>query len=106
MTTDIERDGSVVLEQKKELKKPPMYQVIMLNDDYTPMDFVVGVLVQIFKKTPPEAERIMLKVHYEGQGVCGVYPYDIAETRIAMVHQLARSREHPLKCVMEPVASE
>ncbi|HLR30385.1 MAG TPA: ATP-dependent Clp protease adapter ClpS [Paenalcaligenes sp.] len=106
MATEIERDGSVVLEREKELAKPPMYQVVMLNDDYTPMDFVVSVLVQVFNKTPSEAERIMLKVHYKGRGICGVYPYDIAETRVETVHQLARSREHPLKCVMEPVLSD
>src|SRR5690625_4584393 len=106
MATEIERDGNVVLEREKELAKPPMYQVVMLNDDYTPMDFVVNVLVQVFNKTLSEAERIMLKVHYEGRGICGVYPYDIAETRVEMVHQLARSREHPLKCVMEPVLTD
>lgn len=103
MATETERDKTVVLERGKELAKPPMYQVIMLNDDYTPMDFVVSVLMHVFKKSLPEAERIMLKVHNEGRGVCGVYTHEIAETRIATVHQLARTREHPLKCVMEPV---
>jgi|SRR5690625_640564 len=106
MATEIEKDESIVIEREKELARPPMYQVIMLNDDYTPMDFVVSVLVRVFQKTPSDAERIMLKVHYEGRGVCGVYTYEVAETRIEIVHQLARSREHPLKCVMEPVFSD
>src|SRR5699024_1376645 len=106
MATEIERDGSGVLEREKELAKPPMYQVVMLNDDYTPMDLVVSVLVQVLNKIPSEAERIMLKVPYKGRGIGGVYPYDIAETRVETVHQLARSREHPLKCVMDPVLSD
>src|SRR5690625_1171411 len=106
MATQTEQDESVVLKKDKKLARPPMYQVVMLNDDYTPMDFVVSILVHVFQKSPPEAERIMLKVHYEGRGVCGVYTHEVAETRIEIVHQLARSREHPLKCVMEPVFSD
>ena len=80
---------------------PPLYQVIMLNDDFTTMEFVVQVLTTVFRKTAPEAERIMLTIHYQGRGICGVYPKDIAATRIQQVHQLAELEQHPLKCVME-----
>lgn len=80
-----------------------MYQVILLNDDYTPMEFVVVVLQKIFGKTQEEAMKIMLTVHHHGRGTCGVYPQDVAATRIQQVLQFARSRQHPLQCVMEPV---
>lgn len=82
---------------------PPMYQVVLLNDDYTPMEFVVKVLQKFFGKNHEDATRIMLAVHNEGRGVCGVYPRDVAATRIAQVSQYARARQHPLQCVMEPV---
>ena len=82
---------------------PPMYQVLLLNDDYTPMEFVVKVLQKFFNKNHEEATRIMLQVHHEGRGVCGVYPRDLAATRIAPGAQYARGRPHPLQCVMEPV---
>ena len=99
--TDIQRD--TVLEREKEaLKPPPMYQVVLLNDDYTPMEFVVNVLQSVFGKTSEEAAHIMLKVHHEGRGVCGVYTRDIAATRVEMVRRLARARQHPLQCIMEP----
>ena len=99
--TDIQRD--TVLEREKEaLKPPPMYQVVLLNDDYTPIEFVVNVLQRVFGKTPEEASHIMLKVHHEGRGVCGIYTRDIAATRVEMVRQLARARQHPLQCIMEP----
>jgi len=81
-----------------------MYQVVLLNDDYTPMEFVVLVLKQFFKKSDEEANRIMLRVHHEGRGVCGVYPRDLASTRIEQVARFAESRQHPLQCVMEPVS--
>ena len=80
-----------------------MYQVILLNDDYTPMEFVVDVLQRFFGKNQDEATRIMLQVHHEGKGVCGIYPHDIAASRIAQVSRYARSRQHPLQCTMEPV---
>lgn len=83
---------------------PPMYQVVLLNDDYTPMEFVVHVLRQVFHKTTPEAERIMLKVHHEGRGICGIYTRDVAATRVDTVRQLAHINQHPLQCVMEPVS--
>lgn len=104
MAINTENQRSTVLErQKSKLVPPPMYQVVLLNDDYTPMEFVVGVLQRIFGKSEEDAARIMLKVHHEGRGVCGVYPRDIAATRVEMVRQLAQARQHPLQCVMEPV---
>jgi len=99
--TDIHQD-TVLDRQQSKLAPPPMYQVVMLNDDYTPMEFVVNVLRRVFGKSEEEAAHIMLKVHHEGRGVCGVYPRDIAATRIEMVMQLAQARQHPLQCIMEP----
>lgn len=91
-------------EIKEEIKPPPLYKVIMLNDDFTTMDFVIQVLMNVFHKSADEAEQIMLTIHYQGRGVCGVYPKDIAQTRIQQVHLLARAEQHPLKCIMEPVS--
>jgi ATP-dependent Clp protease adaptor protein ClpS len=82
-------------------KRPPMYKVILLNDDYTPMEFVVEILKQVFYKPHAEATRIMLHVHQNGMGVAGVYPYEIAETKVRTVEELARESQYPLKCVME-----
>ena len=96
----------VVEKQSAKTSPPPMYRVILLNDDYTPMEFVVHVLQKFFGKGHEEAMRIMLQVHHEGKGVCGVYPHDIAASRIALVAQHARARQHPLQCVMEPVGDE
>lgn len=84
-----------------KVKKPAMYRVILINDDYTTMDFVVEVLVGIFHKSASEATRIMLDVHQKGRGVVGVYTYDIARTRILQVEELARERDFPLKAIME-----
>ena len=93
--------SSTVLERKPALKPPSMYRVLLLNDDYTPMDFVVYVLETFFYKVPDEATRIMLHVHQQGRGICGVFPYDIAETKVTQVLDAARRNEHPLQCVME-----
>ena len=96
------RDEAGLLEKPRpKTKKPPLYKVLLLNDDYTPMDFVVHVLQQFFNKDYEEATRIMLTVHYHGVGVCGVYPYEIAETKVEQVMRLAREHGHPLQCVME-----
>jgi ATP-dependent Clp protease adaptor protein ClpS len=84
-----------------EIKEPPMYKVMLLNDDYTTMDFVVEVLVYVFQKSSDEAMRIMLNVHRSGVGICGVYPYEIAETKVETVEVLARENGFPLKCIME-----
>ena len=85
---------------EKETKKPSMYNVIMLNDDYTPMDFVVQVLKSFFYKQHEEAIKIMLKVHYKGQANCGTYTREVAETKIVQVAEFARKNAHPLKCVI------
>ncbi|CAM5790566.1 ATP-dependent Clp protease adapter ClpS [Castellaniella caeni] len=85
------------------LAPPPMYQVVLLNDDYTPMDFVVHVLQQVFHKGGEEAERIMLQVHHKGRGVCGIYTRDVAATRVDAVMRLAHADQHPLQCLMEPI---
>ena len=89
------------LERKKVVAPPPMYQVWLLNDDYTPMDFVVSVLERFFAKSTDEAEVVMLKVHHEGKAICGEYPRDIAETKVVRVTRFAREAGHPLQCVLE-----
>lgn len=104
MATDIQSQRELLeAPHESRVAPPPMYQVVLLNDDYTPMEFVVHVLQQVFHKTMPEAERIMLKVHHEGRGVCGIYTRDIASTRVDTVRQMAQMNQHPLQCVMEPV---
>ena len=85
----------------RQLRRPPMYRVLMLNDDYTTMEFVVGVLERIFRKSPVEANAIMLQIHHQGQGLCGVYPLEIAETKVCRVHEQAREAGFPLRCSLE-----
>ncbi|MEX0624066.1 MAG: ATP-dependent Clp protease adapter ClpS [Saccharospirillum sp.] len=87
--------------QDPELKQPPLYRVILLNDDYTPMEFVVHILEAFFYMSREKATQVMLAVHTQGKGVCGVYTRDIAETRAAMVNQYSRDNEHPLVCEVE-----
>jgi len=96
-------DGNLDLATKVRIqtKKPSMYRVLLLNDDYTPMEFVVIILEQFFHKSREQATRIMLHVHQKGVGVCGVYTYEVAETKVAQVMDLARRNEHPLQCTME-----
>jgi len=101
-TSEQESTGVITREQVRT-KEPPMYQVILLNDDYTSMEFVVLVLETVFKKSPSEANTIMLSVHEKGAGIAGVFTKEIAETKIALVKTLARQNEFPLKCTMEPV---
>jgi len=91
----------VIQTEKPELKKPPMYKVIMLNDDYTPMDFVVELLRVYFAKSEEDATKIMLQIHHQGQAICGIYPRDIAESKVAQVESYCVSQGHPLKCVTE-----
>lgn len=93
--------GLVVQEAKPKLKKPPMYKVVLLNDDYTPMEFVVEVLEIFFKMGREKATQIMLTVHTSGKAVCGVFTRDIAETKAAQVNQYARDNQHPLLCEIE-----
>lgn len=94
-------DVGVSSKQQEEVKEPSLYRVILLNDDYTTMEFVVEVLVTVFNKPYDEATRIMLKVHREGAGICGVYTFEVAETKVETVHRLAREKGFPLKCTME-----
>lgn len=94
-------EGLLVATGKVDLDRPPMYQVVLLNDDYTPMDFVVMVLELFFGMSRERATRIMLQVHTRGRGVCGVYTREVAETKVAQVNEFARSHQHPLLCTME-----
>jgi ATP-dependent Clp protease adaptor protein ClpS len=95
-------DGDIaVQESKPELKKPPLYKVILLNDDYTPMEFVVEVLETFFRMNREQATQVMLTVHTRGKGVCGIYTRDIAETKMNQVNQYAREHQHPLLCEVE-----
>ena len=101
---DVERrTGGEVLERtRQETKKPELYKVLLINDDYTTMEFVVEVLESIFHKQPAEAYRIMMMVHTQGKGLCGVYPHEVAETKVATVIELARESGFPLLAAMEP----
>jgi ATP-dependent Clp protease adaptor protein ClpS len=96
------REGNVVLEPQRARKRPPpLFRVVLLNDDFTPMDFVVVVLQNFFAMNREQATVIMLKVHREGKGICGVYPRDVAATKVEQVTAFARQHQHPLACVME-----
>ncbi|RLA13480.1 MAG: ATP-dependent Clp protease adapter ClpS [Gammaproteobacteria bacterium] len=101
---DPDKDDTLLLERTKpKLKKPPMFRVVILNDDYTPMEFVVHVLEAIFAHNRESATRIMLNVHKSGKGVCGIYSRDIAETKVTQVNSYSRENKHPLLCDMEEV---
>jgi len=91
----------IVTRTRPKTKKPSLYKVLLLNDDYTPMEFVVYVLERFFNKGPEEATRIMLHVHNRGVGICGVYTYEVAETKVTQVMSFARQHQHPLQCTME-----
>ena len=102
--SDPDQGGTVLLERRTQKLQPPsMYQVLMLNDDYTPMEFVVMVIQEFFGKDLEAATQIMLKIHIDGKGVCGVYPKDIAATKVDQVLDAAHKAGHPLQCVSEPV---
>ncbi len=92
---------SVTEKARPQLKRPRMYKVILLNDDYTPMEFVVRVLEQFFNLSREKATQVMLHVHTRGKGVCGVYTYEIAETKVSQVNEFSREHQHPLLCTME-----
>ncbi|MFN2157181.1 MAG: ATP-dependent Clp protease adapter ClpS [Anaerolineae bacterium] len=100
-TNDDQDAGLTVQEDKPKLKRPPMFKVLLLNDDYTPMEFVVSVLESFFGMTREKATQIMLHVHTRGVGVCGVFTRDIAETKVAQVNDYSRQHQHPLMCTME-----
>ncbi len=94
--------GGLALEESRpQVKKPPMYKVVLLNDDYTPMEFVIEVLKKFFSHSHDKATRIMLHVHTRGRGVAGVFTYEIAETKVVLVNDYAREHEHPLQCTLE-----
>lgn len=100
-------DGHIaVQEQKPKLKRPPLYKVVLLNDDYTPMEFVVEILQTFFSMDREKATRVMLMVHTEGKGVCGVYSRDVAETKAEQVNVYSKQNEHPLLCEIEPSDDE
>ena len=101
---DIDKDDGdlAVAPAKPKIKRPPLYRVILLNDDYTPMEFVVQVLEQFFSMGREKATQVMLAVHTQGKAVCGIYPQDIAETKASQVNQCARDSGHPLLCEVEP----
>ena len=96
-----EPNDAVVVKPRPKTRKPTMYKVLMLNDDYTPMEFVVYVLERFFHKNRDQATQIMLNVHRRGVGVCGVYTYEVAETKVTQVMDLARQNQHPLQCTIE-----
>ena len=104
---DWQRDSDTVVEESRpKLKKPRMFQVVLLNDDYTPMEFVVELIEQFFYKSRENATRIMLKIHTEGKGVCGIYTEDVAETKAAVVNKYSMDNQHPLLCEIEPCDDE
>ena len=96
-------DGNtgVIVETRPKTKKPSMYKVLMLNDDYTPMEFVVHVLERFFAMNTEQATQVMLHVHRRGVGICGVFPYEVAETKVTQVMDFARQHQHPLQCTLE-----
>ena len=98
---DVGTVTGAVTKVKSKTKKPSMYKVLLLNDDYTPMEFVVHVLERFFRKPHEEAVQVMLHVHRRGVGVCGVYPHEVAETKVVQVIDFSRRHQHPLQCTME-----
>lgn len=94
-------EAVMLVQEKIEQKPPSMYKILLLNDDFTPMEFVIEVLKVFFSMNQDQATRIMLEVHMEGVGVCGIYPSDIASTKVKQVVEFARKNQHPLRCIME-----
>jgi ATP-dependent Clp protease adaptor protein ClpS len=100
--TDRQTDGEILERTKQETKKPELFKVLLLNDDYTTMEFVVEILEAVFHKQPAEAFRIMMMVHTQGKGLCGLYPHEVAETKVDTVVERARENGFPLRAAMEP----
>ncbi len=98
-----ERKGSTATKERSKVREPSLYKVLLHNDDYTSMEFVVAILEKIFRKSTSEASKIMLNVHQEGVGIAGIYTREICETKMAVVHDLARQSEYPLRCTIEKV---
>ncbi|MDX8411565.1 MAG: ATP-dependent Clp protease adapter ClpS [Mariprofundaceae bacterium] len=101
MSKSTRKNLSLALADKPVLKEPAMYTVVLLNDDFTPMDFVIEVLNRFFQKSAEEATRIMLTVHHQGRALCGVFPYDIAQSKVQLVRDASHKHGHPLHCTME-----
>ena len=97
-----DREGGLAVEERREVKRPQRFKVVLYNDDYTPMEFVVGILETLFRKGPAEATQLMLRIHRAGQGVAGVYVLEVAETKVATVHRTAEERGYPLRSGVEP----
>jgi ATP-dependent Clp protease adaptor protein ClpS len=102
-TGDETPERGVATKVRPKTKKPSMYRVLLMNDDYTPMEFVVSILMGIFKKTSEEATQIMLNVHQTGMGTCGIYTFEVAETKVTQVMDAAKRNQHPLQCTLEKV---
>ena len=96
-------EGLKLKSEKVKPKLPGMYKVIILNDDFTPMEFVANIIQKVFNKTPDDATRVMLQIHTEGMGICGIYPFEIAETKMNQVLNLAKESQHPLQCIIEKI---
>ncbi|MGE0763988.1 MAG: ATP-dependent Clp protease adapter ClpS [Bdellovibrionales bacterium] len=94
-------EGQILVESRPKTARPALYKVILLNDDYTPMDFVILILRRFFHKSDPEATKVMLEVHHQGAGLAGVYPFEVAETKVYQVNEFSRTHRHPLKCILE-----
>jgi len=101
MGTERQSNGSIKTRRKTTTKRPDLYRVVMHNDDFTPMDFVVDILVRIFGKPAAEATQVMLQIHNTGAGTAGIYTYDIAMSKVMQVHQIAAAHRHPLRCTVE-----
>jgi ATP-dependent Clp protease adaptor protein ClpS len=101
MSTRTQHQGETQTVARTRVERPPLYRVLLHNDDYTPMEFVVAILRDVFRRDEAEAVRIMLHVHKRGLGVAGVYPHQVAETKVHKVHEAAKAEGHPLKCTME-----
>ena len=101
LETSEEKEAGVLVKTRPKTKKPAMYKVLLLNDDYTPMEFVIHILERFFSKNRQEATDIMLHVHRRGVGICGIFTYEVAETKVAQVMDYARANEQPLQCTME-----
>ena len=97
----VEGDEQVITKYKPRAEKPPLYKVVLLNDDFSPMDFVILILKKFFMKSDSEATRIMMQVHNEGAGLAGIYTFEVAETKVYSVNEFSRRHKHPLKCIME-----
>jgi ATP-dependent Clp protease adaptor protein ClpS len=104
--TETDEGDSTITEAAPKTARPSLYKVLLLNDDFTPMEFVIQVLKKFFSKSEPEAQKIMLQVHQEGAAVAGIYTFEVAETKLYLVNEFSRRNKHPLKCIMEKADPE